>query len=282
MVPKSDTNSTKDITRKGLSKKESEIITDLSEKHFKIITLADIQRESSATYGTSKSIASKLVRKNWLTRLKRGTYLINPLSAGKEPAYTEHEFMIASSLVSPYYIGYMSALNYYGFTEQTPFTIFIASTIRKGEIKIHGVPYRVIQMSEKKFFGMTTIAIENTKVHISTPAKTIADCLDKPQYAGGMPEITKALDSAKDRIDMGDVLAALIKMRSGAGIKRLYYLIDLLSIPINTKTRELLEMNITSGFSKLDPLASKEGTFSRKYRLILNIPEKQLIGDGET
>lgn len=111
-------------------------------------------------------------------------------------------------------------------------------------------------------------------MNILTPTKTIADCLDKSQYADGILEIKKALDGAKDRIDMGDVLAALIKMRSGAGIKRLYYLIDLLSFPINTKTRELLEINITSGFSKLDPLASKEGTFSRKYRLILNIPEK--------
>ena len=282
MVPKSYTNSTKYVTRKGLSRKESEIITDLSEKHFKIITLADIQRESRATYGTSKSIASKLVRKNWLTRLKRGTYLINPLSAGKEPAYTEHEFIIASSLVSPYYIGYMSALNYYGFTEQTPFTIFIASMIRKGEMNIHGVPYRVIQMSENKFFGTTMIAIENTKVNISTPVKTIADCLDKPQYAGGIFEITKALDIVKDRIDMGDVLSLLIKMRSGVGIKRLYYLIDLLSVSIDTKIRELFEANITKGFSKLDPLGSKEGIFSRKYRLILNVPEKQLIGDGET
>jgi len=282
MVTELHTNMSFDITRKGLSKKESEIITTLSARYLKVITIKDIQEESGGTYNAAKYMASKLVRKNWLTRLKRGAYLINPLSAGKEPEYTEHEFIIASHLLSPYYIGYLSALNYYGFTEQTPFAVFVASTARKGEKQIHGVTYYIIHVCEKKFFGTTCITIENTKVNISIPVKTIADCLDKPEYAGGMSEVAKALDIATGKIDITDILDALIIMKSGAGIKRLYYLIDLLSIKVTTETRDLFEKNITSGYSKLDPLGPEKGTYSRKYRLILNIPGKQLTGDGAT
>ncbi len=43
-------------------------------------------------------------------------------------ALTVHNFLIASHLVDPYYIGYWSALNYHGLTDQTPPAVYVATT----------------------------------------------------------------------------------------------------------------------------------------------------------
>ena len=72
-----------------------------------------------------------LARKGWLRRLERGKYLILPLEAGMSGRYTEHEFIIAASLVTPYYIGFWTALNHYGYTEQFSATTFVAIPTRK-------------------------------------------------------------------------------------------------------------------------------------------------------
>ncbi|MBU0617903.1 MAG: hypothetical protein KKI02_09315, partial [Planctomycetes bacterium] len=79
---------------------------------------------------------------------------ILPFEAGREREWTEHEFIIASYLIEPYYIGFRSALNYFGYTEQISRTVFIASTSRKLKslVEIWGVTYRFVLMSKRKFF----------------------------------------------------------------------------------------------------------------------------------
>ena len=52
-----------------------------------------------------------------------------------------HNFLIAVHLVEPYYIGYWSAHNHHGLTEQIPRTTFIATTKPKVPVKIMGNEY---------------------------------------------------------------------------------------------------------------------------------------------
>ncbi len=76
---------------------------------------------------------SSLMQKKWVLPLKRGLYAIVPLDVGVKGAdsFILHNFVIASHLVEPYYIGYWSALNHYGFSEQIPKTTFICEYLRK-------------------------------------------------------------------------------------------------------------------------------------------------------
>ena len=129
-----------------------------------------------------------------LRRLKKGKYIIIPLGAEKGK-YTLNEFVIGSLLVNPYCVAYWSALNSYGLTEQFPNTVFIQTTSRKKKqaIEVFGVRYRIVRVKEEKFFGIKKEWIENTQINITDKEKTIIDCLDKPQYCGGVIEVAKAL-----------------------------------------------------------------------------------------
>ena len=263
--------------RKGLSKKEAYLLSSLSEKKREIFEIKDIIEELDCTYDYAKVIANRLQKKKWTLTLKKGKYLIVPLVAGKESLYTEHEFVIASGLVNPYYIAYRSALNYHGMTEQVPLTVFIATPKRTKNRKIHSVNYKFITMPANKFFACIETSISANKVYISDKEKTIADCLDRPQYAGNMTEVAKALWNAKDEIDLEKLTDYAIKMNNGAIFKRLGYLIKKLEINIPDNLDKKIRHNITKGYTLLDPSKKGTGTYSTEWRLIINVNDKELL-----
>ena len=272
MVTKSVTNNTKN-ERKGLSKTESTLLSSLSEKGRTIFTLKDIVENSGINYDNAKVIANRLVKKRWLIRLSRGKYLIVPLEAGVRSEYTEHEFVIASHLTDPYYIGYWSALNFHGYTEQIPFTVSVATTNRLKRRTILDTRFWFITITEKKFFGYKQENIANSKVNISNGEKTIADCLDHPEYCGGISEAAKALWNAKDEVSIEKIIDYSIAMGNNAVLKRLGFLTELLQINISKDDMEKIRSNLKKGYTPLDPIEKKRGYYSTKWGLLVNVDE---------
>ena len=87
--------------RAGLTRNESLLLSSLSEKGKTIFRIEDVVNELMCSYKYAKVLANNLTKKKWVIVLRRGVYLIVPLSAGVRSHYTEHEFVIASHLVSP-------------------------------------------------------------------------------------------------------------------------------------------------------------------------------------
>ena len=166
--------------RGTLTKKESFILSDLSRKDKKIFSIKDIKKYDKQ----AKKICYNLIRKKWILQLKKGTYCIVPLDIGVKgsDSFSVGNFVIAKHLTKPYYISYWTALNYYGFSEQSPKTVFIAANKAKKPLKILGSEFKFVNLNKNKFFGFTEITIENAKINIANKEKTIVDCLDKPQY----------------------------------------------------------------------------------------------------
>jgi predicted transcriptional regulator of viral defense system len=138
-----------DEKRKGLSKKESYLLSYLAENRKNIFALNDVIEVLDCSYENAKVIVGRLAKKKWIERIIKGRYLIVPLSAGVKGEYTEHEFIIAS-LFEPCYIAYWTALNYYGFTEQVPNKTFVATRKRIQDREILGTSFKFVQISEKK------------------------------------------------------------------------------------------------------------------------------------
>jgi len=267
--------------RKGISKKEAILLSSLSENNKPIFEIKDIIRELGVSYNYAKVIANRLAKKKWVAPLEKGKYLIVPLEAGKESIYTEHEFIIASQLVEPYYIAYWSALNYHGMTEQIPFTVFAASTKRRRNRKIHDVRYEFITLSKKKFFGFVTVNISGKNVYISDKEKTIADCLDHPEYCGDITEAAKALWNARKEIDFKKLITYAIKMNNRAILKRLGYIIHKLEIKIPEAIDKEIRQNISKGYVVLDTGKKAKGKYSSEWNLRINISDKDLLESKE-
>jgi predicted transcriptional regulator of viral defense system len=185
--------------------------------------------------------------------------------------------VIASKLVNPYYIGYWSALNYYRFTEQTPLTVFVATTKRLRSRKILGTEYRFITLSKRKFFGFTRMAVANSTVNISEKEKTIADSLDHPEYCGGISEVAKCLWNARGEISLNRLVDVALKMGNSSILKRFGYLSEILGIELPENLASRITSSLRRGFSLLDPAAGRRGKYSTKWNLLVNVPAESLL-----
>ena len=261
---------TLDEKRKGLSKKESYLLSYLAESRKSIFALSDVVKVLDCSYEHAKVIVERLAKKKWIVRIIKGRYLIVPLTAGVRGDHTEHEFIVAT-FFEPCYIAYWTALNYYGFTEQVPNKIFVVTRKRIRDKEILGVKFKFVNISEKKFFGFNDISISNVRVKISDKEKTIVDCLDKPKYCGGMGEITKGIFFAKDEIDFEKLTDYTMKICNNAAMKRLGFVLDFLGMDSKN-----LESKISNSYSILDPTKEKTGKYNPKWKLLLNISEEEL------
>lgn len=276
MVTDSDTNSAQN-DRKSLSKAESLLLSSLAEEGKKIFTLSDVTNKLENSYDNAKVIVNRLVKKKWLVQLAKGKYLIVPLEAGVRGEYTEHEFVIASYLVEQYYIGYWTALNYHGFTEQVPMTVFVVTTKRLRDRTILDIRYRFVALNKRKFFGFEAEPISNNKVNISDKEKTLADCLDHPEYCGGISEVVKSLWNAREEISIEKLVNYSVKMGNSAILKRLGFLVELLKIDISKKVMEKIRLHLKKGYVALDPLERAHGNYSTRWALVINVSEDRLF-----
>src|SRR5690606_17280800 len=102
-----------------------------------------------------------------------------------------------------HYIGYYSALQIHNLITQPSLKeqIVVSKQMRPSEIKVKGVPFQFIYHNRKHFFGATKMWIDSfNKVLCSDLEKTFIDCLFKPNYAGGIVEVARAIHTSKDRI----------------------------------------------------------------------------------
>lgn len=256
-------------TRKGLGKKSALLLSELAAKNKNLFTVD----EALAILKEKKSSLTKLLHdltvNGWLFRVSKGKYLILPLEAGAEPQFTEHEFVLASALISPGYISYWSALNYYGLTEQVSKTIFIATVKQKREKSLLGLTFKFITLHQAKFFGYTVIQLNNHRVNIAEREKAIVDCLDLPRNCGGITEVVKAIDSAKEELDLPKLIAYAHNMGNAAILNRLGYILELLGIKA--------KVTPSKHYVFLDPVGKKKGTYNKKWKVIENISRQELL-----
>lgn len=244
------------------------LLDELSKK--KAFTIDDAEQLGYTNKNVLKVILSRLEKKGWIERIEKGKYIVIPLGAEKGK-YTLHEFVLGSYLVDPCIISYWSTLNYYGFTEQIPRTIFIQTTSRKKhqEITIFGIKYKIIRIKKEKMFGTEKAWFEETQINLTNREKTIIDCLDKPQYSGGIIEVAKALRT--EEYDKKILVKYAKKINNTGVIRRLGYICEFLQIPI-----QLPEIQ-TRNYLKLDPILPESNELNAKWHLIIN----EKLGDLE-
>ena len=267
-----------EIQRKSLSTREAQALSRLASENRQVISISDIADALDIPRKSAKDMAYALKEKGWLERIAQGKYLILPLAAGENAVYTAHEFVIASTLVEPMYIGYWSALNHHELTEQLSRTVYIVTTARDQEREIHGVTYRPVTVTDQKFFGYQPTAVGSNQLNMSSIEKTLVDCADHPEFCGGISELAKAMQNAiGQRCSWERVVEHLRRVGNGAATKRLVYLADQLDIEL-PEYDEFVE-NFTTGYPLLDPTREATGTRDSTYQLRLNVAPESFLPD---
>ncbi len=217
-----------------------------------------------------KDFLDHLSRKKWLLKIRRGVYAVVPLEAGEKGAdsYTLHSLVIGSLLTETYYIGYWSALNYHGMIEQTPPSVYIATPRPRNSRTLLDTHFVFVTVRPHKMFGIEETEIEGRTVKISSPEKTVVDCLDHPEHCGGTEEVAKAIYFSMKSLDPKKVAEFAKMIGNSAVLKRLGYISE--AFKWNECLDELGQVRLKSGYSMLDPTRPRSGHIRERWKLVVN------------
>lgn len=272
---KIDSNATKptqNIT--GLSQREATFLSLMAEKGqtvFRFVDTLEFWQGAPA----ARSALSRLQRGGWLQRIERGLYMLIPLDAGPSRMWSENALVIASYLMQPGAIAYWSALHYWNLTEQLPNTVFIQSTQRKSKttMTIAGVRYRFITIQPLRFFGLVQQPLDQHVIQVTDREKTVVDAVDRPDLAGGIRQLVEVLQDHWQELNWTQIDIYLARFHSGAVIKRLGYLVDVLDLPIPERAQRLQRWRsqLGAGIVLLEPGSQPAGVTLRRWLIQDNL-----------
>ena len=256
--------------RAGLGKLGSKLLSNLSAENKEVFTIRDAETALKINGLRLRKLLYSLTKSRWIKRIERGKYLILPLEM--HAGYGADPYTLARKLVSPYYVGFLSALNYYGITEQISRTTFIVTTKIKRPLHFQAQDYHFVKLPEKRFFGVIEEWAGQLKFNISNREKTIIDCLFLPKYSGGLTEVVKAF---RGNLDFEKLYDYAVEMDDLATLKRLGYILDILKIKTPIVKKMLKE--VRGGYCLLDTGGSKTGPKNKKWKIIENMPKEELM-----
>ena len=219
----------------SISKRESQLITNIERRDMVVFTPTDIRRFLNLSGVNASRIIQNMNNKGLIKRVERGKYILT-VTLNELDVYE-----IVSELFKPSYISFWSALHFHSMTDQVPRTVFLATTRRKRALRLQGQTIRYVTIKEQMFFGYERLG----KVVVSDPEKTVIDCLRHPEYSGGIPQVYRAL--SKD-LDLERLVEYCTRTGSSAIASRLGYILEKKKI---TFRKDDLKCMVTT-YTKLD------------------------------
>ncbi len=258
--------------RRGLGTIQAQLLSKISaEKRDEVFTVEEARKILKINSPRLRTLLHELAAHKWIERIEKGKYLLLPIETGPSAAYGTNSLIVSRKLVAPYYVGFATALNYHGITEQVSKITFIATTKKKKTMQFQADEYKFVTLAEKRFFGFKEEWIGDLKFNISDKEKTVVDCLFLPNYCGGLTEIVKGF---KEDLDYKKIFNYALRMEDQSVLKRLGYLLDVLKIDSYIAKQILKKTG--GGFALLDPAGKKIGSVNKKWRVIENISLNEL------
>jgi len=220
-----------------------------------------------------------LARSGWVIRLRKGLYSLSGSVGGAVPL---HEFEVAMALVEPAAISHWSALSYHGLTEQTPRRVFILTSAHsvphsrgvKARLFGNGYPaggiiYQFIQVKPERFFGIEEVWINESRIRITDPERTLLDGLMAPGYFGDFAEVLHAFEVRAPKLDLKRLIDYALKLDAAAAM-RLGWVLK--SQGVKPLPLEPLRNVPVKGYRLLDPTGPRRGPCDADWMIQVNLP----------
>jgi predicted transcriptional regulator of viral defense system len=230
--------------------KSSEFIEILKNSKNSVFTFSQLATILGKKEEYAKVFINRLAEKG-LLRLERSKYTLK----GTNP------FLIASNIIFPSYISFISAYSYYNLTTQIPRTFFVVSLKQRKPISFDSNLIQFVKFERFRFFGFKREIIEGKFVFVAEIEKAILDSLYLPKYCS-ISETFFALKNAK--LDLKKLFRYSKEMKSVAVIKRLGYLLEISGIDASEIKTSF------KNYSLLNPNLPKKGEKNEKWKLIIN------------
>jgi predicted transcriptional regulator of viral defense system len=239
-----------------------------------LISAEEAARVLGVTGRVAAARLSRLVAAGWLSRARRGLYLILPLEASSATATTvEDPWVLAEVLLSPCYIGGWSAAEHWGLTEQIFRSTFVvtAAGARSKSRTLLGAELHIVRVPRKRVTGAAQVWRGPLRVSVSDRERTIVDALVDPAWVGGVRHLIEILAAYRRGPDWSPskLLLRMKELGRGSAYKRLGFLAEEVLDEQPSLVAACLKAK-TTGVIKLDPAVSSRGHMVKRWGLWVN------------
>ena len=260
MVTKTETLYNALLTMKVVS------FDDIIEKALSIIKTTPNRRYVYRKY------VSRLIESGKLQRIRKGLYIVlSPLE--KPRKHTVDKLLIASKIRKKYYLGFHTALEYYGCASSFHNEAYICV---KAKNRFNSFQYKRFSFKPVFVKNVTSEVEEKhhkgTIIKISSKERTFIECIDRVQYAGGWEECIKSLEGLGG-LNTEKLLNLLHTHRNDILFRRVGYILELLKKrspfyeDVNNYSLNEIEKQITGPPRYL--IYGEKGTLNRRWRLYI-------------
>jgi len=241
---------------------------DIIEKASGIIKAAPNRRYIYRKY------VNRLIENGKLQRIRKGLYIV--LSPLEEPEkHVVDKLLIASKIRDDYYLGFHTALEYYGSASSlyNEAYVCVQTSDRFDPFKYKRFSFKPVFVKDVRF-EVEEKHYQNSTVKVSSKERTFTECIDRVQYAGGWEECIKSLQGLGG-LNLEKLLTLLHKYRNDNLYRRTGYVLELLKkrSPFYEHVDDQL-LNEIQGHVKGPPrylINREKGTLQRRWKLY--IPE---------
>lgn len=270
---------------RSLSRTEAKVVLSLEAEGREFISLDEIRRNASVSPGFARKLAHELMRKGWLQRVRRGTYLLNPGTHGPDAMPDTDPFRVGSWLANPYYFGFATAAELEGLLPQASHVHYLVTTSRPGPSKVGSLRFRYVHTQPERFFGTRGLVRRGVHLTVSDLERTVLDCLNRPDLAGGMAGVARILAIAKPRLNWTRFGAYLDRWGNRSLVLRAGFLVERVRPVLRPPDSWLRRRSGRVGepFVPLGPPKTfgRRGKRDARWRVIQNVPDAQLFAEGE-
>lgn len=259
----------------GLGEAERGVIGVLAALERPTVTADDAMRGLGLSRVAANLMLSRLSRKGWLRRLRRGTYAMVPLSSASSQPALERPMAVAMTLFAPCYISGWTAAQHWNLTEQifNTIAVYSAKPERRSSQRLGGVAFRIRRIPAGAIFGTTRVWAGTVAVQMATVHRTLIDVLDAPEMGGGGRQTADIVRSYWRRTDAEPITLLDLAARLGRGsvFKRLGFTAELFGRPGDAWLSRCRE-HLSAGIALLDPGGPQRGPIVSRWRLRINVP----------
>jgi predicted transcriptional regulator of viral defense system len=133
-----------------------------------------------------------LLETGQIAKVRRGLYEIIPLEHVGKSKPVADKFLLGRKIVRPYCFAYHTALEIHGVANSAFYnTVYVISPRKFRKFTYDGIDFKWV--SRKQLTGSEPAIWTTARILVTNREKTIVDCIDRVDLAGGFEELYKSL-----------------------------------------------------------------------------------------
>jgi len=239
-----------------------------------VFTLCELREAVGANRSphTLRNLLQHHVRAGRIGRVERGLYYTVPQGQSAE-SYIPDRFILGARMAPDAVLGYHSAFEVLGLANQTFTNVYYISSNFKRPLRFQGTTYCCVLLPKAlrnhKAFGLQQVERAGVMVPVTTPERTVVDCLDRLEYAGGWDEFNACLQGLPF-LDL-DLLMTYVGIRGKRTLAaKVGYVLEQLQTKFYVSGAQLRRLERMSPRSPITlRRQNEEGMFARRWNLVV-------------